>query len=341
VHLRAFAVAALTLMGAPVRAAPPAYVLRMASTAPDGTAWAREIRAFARELEEATHGQVRLKLYLGGIAGNELQVGQRIARDQLDGAFSGGMLCMKIAPVMRVMRIPGLFQSRAELSYVIGHLKPIIDDEFRRAHFVNLGAFGIGPDLLYMRKPVSTLAELRKTRVWTWDIDAVLPQALRAMGLTVVTTSVEEAGHFYDDGKVDGFISVPAAALAFQWSTQARYLLPLRVSVLDGCVILTERAFDALPAEAQEKMRDVAGRSHAHLEEVGAQQDEQLLGGLFARQGLQTLPLPPSFAAEFYAEARAAREHLGDELAPRSLVQRVLTLLADFRAEHRPPSESF
>ena len=68
------------------------HVVRMATPAPEGTGWAREIHAISREVEAATHDGVKLKWYLGGIAGDELQMGERVRRDQLDGVGSGGML---------------------------------------------------------------------------------------------------------------------------------------------------------------------------------------------------------------------------------------------------------
>jgi len=37
-------------------------LLRIASVAPEGTPWARELRAFEREVDAQTHGEVRIKL---------------------------------------------------------------------------------------------------------------------------------------------------------------------------------------------------------------------------------------------------------------------------------------
>ena len=54
-------------------------VLRMAAIAPEGTSWARELKAFARNLERATDGAVRVKWYLGGVAGDEAEEVERIS----------------------------------------------------------------------------------------------------------------------------------------------------------------------------------------------------------------------------------------------------------------------
>ena len=56
--------------------------------------------------------------------------------------------------------------------------------------------------------------------------------------------------------------------------------------------------------------------------------------GVFEKQGLKHVPVSDTFRAEYFAAARAARERLGDKLVPRALMEHVLALLADYRAEH-------
>jgi TRAP-type C4-dicarboxylate transport system substrate-binding protein len=305
----------------------------MATAAPDGSAWSREIRNFVRDVDQDTAGQVRIKVYFGGIAGDERQMGERIHREQLDGVFSGGILCQRMAPTMRLMRVAGLFQTRDELAFVFGRLHDQIDGELRRAGFANLGLFSVGPELVFSRQPIRTLDELRRARLWTWADDPTLEPSLRAVGLSVVPASLEAAARLYDDGHIDGFVAPPITALVFQWSTQARYLLPLPLAGLTGCVLLANRAFDALPTESQMVIRRAAAHGVAHLDALGRTQDEALLGGLFARQGLQVTAVPLALRQQYFEAAQAARAELG-AIVPPALLQRVLLLLADYRAEH-------
>jgi TRAP-type C4-dicarboxylate transport system substrate-binding protein len=307
----------------------------MATPVPEGTLWAREIHSFQQKVEKATDGQVRFKIYYGSIAGDELTVGDRIRREQLDGAFSGGMLCMRAAPSMRVMRVLGLFQGRAELNYVLGRLKPVIDEEFRRSGFVNLGLVGVGPELIFARRRIATLGDAKKTRLWTWGADNTLAPGLDGLGFTTVRADLDAAGRLFDEGKIDGFVAAPAAALAFQWSARSKYLLPIRLASLDACIIIANRTFDPLPEHFKTIIRNEAAFAANHCEELGREQDDQLLGGLFAKQGLIMLPILPATRAQFFSEARALRDKMSGSLVPAELLDRVLGLLADYRAEHR------
>jgi TRAP-type C4-dicarboxylate transport system substrate-binding protein len=322
-----------TLFAPPV-AAEPQVLLRFGTPAPEGTAWARETHALSRAVEAGTNGTVKVKFYLGGITGGELETLERIKRGQLEGIASGGPVCMRVAPSMRVLRIPGLIQSREESAYISGRLRQVFEQEARRQGFVTLGELGVGPDILFTRKPVKTVDELRKLKLWRWVEDDVLNLSLPAMDLQTVGTSLEKAGKAYDEQQIDGWLAVPAAALAFQWSIRARYLSDLRTGFLRGCIIIAARAFDPLTVEQQAAVRAAAAKAIARIEEVGRAQDEELLGGLFQRQGLTVVAASPAMRAEFFEAARRAREKLGDKLVPRELVARVQSMLADYRAEH-------
>jgi TRAP-type C4-dicarboxylate transport system substrate-binding protein len=307
--------------------------LRLATIAPEGSAWARELAAYARDVQSGTQGAVRIKIYYSGIAGDEFTVLDRIKRDQLDGAVASES-CMHLAPSMKVTRIVGLFQHRAESAYVMTRLKPLLDKEFLESGFVNMGEATLGPEVLFTRQPVRTLAELRATPLWVWDLDESLRMQAQAMGLKIVPRPIESATRAYDEHATDGFIAVPTATLAFQWSAQAHYLEDLRFSYRNGCVFYASRAFDALPIDAQRYIRSANAKLRARIEDLGRVQDNQLLGGLFERQGLKTVPVSARFLSEFFDLARDVRTRLDDRVVDKRLIQQVLAWLADYRAEH-------
>jgi TRAP-type C4-dicarboxylate transport system substrate-binding protein len=329
--LRALVLVASVLAAGP---APAETVVRMASAAPDGTGWAHELKVVAEEVSRATNGNVRVKWYFGGITGDDVQSGDRIRRGQLDGVASGGMLCMRLAPSMRVLRLLGLFQSRKESAYVMGRLKPVLDKEFQAEGFTNLVEVGLGADVLFTKDPVTSMADLRRQRFWIWDLDDVFKLELPELGVHAVPVALAEARAAYEAGRFDGFIGLPTAALAFQWATLVNHVTDLRLGFLSGCLLISTRTFDSLPLEAQHAFRHAAAKLQARVEDMGGEQDRALLSGLFARQGMKADPVGATFRAEFFAAARAAREKLGEKLVPLQLLHNVEGMLADFRGEH-------
>ena len=108
------------------------------------------------------------------------------------------------------------------------------------------------------------------------------------MGLTIVATRIDDARRAYDDGKIDGFLAAPSAALAFQWSAAAGYVTDLHSGYLYGCLVFGEPQFQKLPLELQSALRAGAARMLVGIEELGRRQDEQLPGPSLMRRVLQS-----------------------------------------------------
>src|SRR4051794_16258891 len=191
--------------------------LRMAAIAPDGTGWARELRALNRDIEAGTQNKVHLKWYLGGIAGDEQSSIDRVRRGQLDGV-AGALFCGQLSPTMTVTRVAGLVQSRQEALYLLNRLRLRIEEEFRRSGFQLMVIGDFGNDILLLRHKVDSFPDLQKTKMWIWNADALLRKQMAIMGMSMVPGTIEQLSGMYDEGQIDGMFVTPTAALAFQWT---------------------------------------------------------------------------------------------------------------------------
>jgi TRAP-type C4-dicarboxylate transport system substrate-binding protein len=303
----------------------------MAAIAPEGTSWARELKAFARDVHAGTSGALQIKWYLGGIAGDELAAVARVQKGQLDGA-AGAIFCGQLAPSLRVARVPGLFYDREEPFYVIGRLRAAVDAEFRKSGFTNLGEGGFGSDALFLRGPLKSVAELLAARLWVWNLDVVWPSQLSAMGGHPVPSSLEDAARAFEEQRTDGFIAVPTAALAYQWSSRTHYYADLDAAWLIGCMVMSNTTFDSLPLDQQQAVRTASAKFFVRFNDLGRTTDAALLGGLFEKQGLKKLVVNEHFRDEFRAAARAAYPKLAADLVSPELLKRVEGWLAEHRA---------
>src|SRR5258708_31437984 len=123
----------------------------MAANAREWTMRAREPKAFARDVESSTNGELRVKWFLVGIAGDELTAVERSRKGQLDG-LAGAIFCQQLAPSMRVLRLPGMFESREEAMYAMGRMRSEIEGEMQKAGFAFLGGAGFGFDAIFSRQ---------------------------------------------------------------------------------------------------------------------------------------------------------------------------------------------
>ncbi len=335
--VRVAALLTVVVLWSPPAVADGPVRIRMAAEAPEGSSWAHEFHVIDREVDAATGGQVQVKWYLGGIAGDEMHTLDRVLHGQLDGE-AGALFCDRVVPSIRVSRLVGLFQSRDEWRYVLSRLSPRFDAEATKRGFVNLGVGGVGDILLFSRRPLRTMDDLRAQRFWTWDLDDISRAMLQKMGLTIVPLPVADAARAYDEGRIDGFVATPAAALVYQWSARAHYYSDLKLGELPACIVLAQRALDPLPLAQQRAVTTAMAKFVGRFEPVGRAQDEALLGGLFERQGLHLAAADAALRAQFFAAARAAREEIGASLVPGELLAATMTLLADYRSEHRDAS---
>lgn len=319
----------------PALARADGHVLRLGSIIPEGSGFAREVRAIGLEAEAGDESRtLKMKYYLSGIAGDELEMLDRVKRGQLDGVVSGGMLCEKLAPSLRVTRIPGLIQQWDEVEAVLTRIKPTIDKEMLERGFVNVGDVVIGPSIVFSRTAAASLADLQRMKPWIWDTDEMLKLTLPEIGIHAVPLQINHAAKAYDTGKVDGFITPAAAALGFQWSAQVKHFTDLRMGFVVACMVVSTRTFDSLPLVAQKSLRTAAAHSQSRYQALAMGQEKELLGGLFRKQGVQPVAVSPDFRANFLQAAQIARDKVAGKLVSPELIQRVLGWLADYRSEH-------
>jgi TRAP-type C4-dicarboxylate transport system substrate-binding protein len=312
--------------------AEPRFVLRIATAAPEGTAWAREMAAMTREVDAATRGEVRVKFILGGIAGSELEAGERVSRGQIDGVASGGPFCQKVSPSFGIAHVFGLYESRDEISHTLNNLRAQLDGEFNRSGFVLVGWASLGQELWLLPRKVTTFAELRAVKLWRWNMDPIGIAMDRLVGLASVTDSIENASTAVEQGRAEGFISVPQAILAFQWLSRARYFMEPRLSHLYACLVLTTKAFERMPIEHQQVVASAAAKLAQRIEDVSAKQDEQLTRELFPSRGLERMVVPDALRAELKAASRATWTRVDEKLVPKGLIEKARVLVEEFRA---------
>ena len=188
--------------------------------------------------------------------------------------------------------------------------------------------------MMFTRTPVNSVADMRKARLWFWDLDEAMRVQLKALGVPAVGLPVEDAARAYEEKRTDGFLAVPAAALAYQWSATAAYLSELKLGFLAGCMVMPNRSWDVLNVEERAVITEAAAKFQVRLEELGRRQDAELIGKLFEKQGLKKTPLTATFTSEFIETARSSRNAVRDKFIPGELIDKVTGWVADYRAEY-------
>ena len=301
--------------------------LRMAAIAPAGTYWASLLTDFGDEVERSSRGQVRVKWILGGIAGDELTTLERVRAGELEG-LAGAIFCQRVAPSLRALEVAGLARNDDEVSELMGKLRPLFEEESRATPFAFLTISpGFGHRVLFSRTPVHRLADLKQQRYWIYDLDELEKEQLALMGVNVLPLPLDQAADAYDARRVDGFISIPWAAVAYRYGVKARYFTDLDSMFLPACMIVSRPVFDRLSGVAQRALVNAGAGVEARFARLGRQTHDDLLDRVFPREGLHAVPMSDEFRNEYLTAARAASARLGPRLVPLPLVRRVSALL--------------
>ncbi|RKX71538.1 MAG: C4-dicarboxylate ABC transporter substrate-binding protein, partial [Spirochaetes bacterium] len=108
-----------------------ALTVKLASPLPEGTEWDNALRRMADEWSQITGGHVRVKIYPGGIAGDEADMVRKMRIGQIDaGVFTAFGLKMMV-PETFVLTLPGLLKNDAELDFVLDNYVQRFDNRFR------------------------------------------------------------------------------------------------------------------------------------------------------------------------------------------------------------------
>jgi len=250
----------------------------------------------------------------------------------------GASRAQKLAPSLRAARLAGMYESREEVIYVMGRLKPVLDEEFRRSGFANLGEAVFGADVLFSRQPIQSMDQLKTAKLWAWNQDPVWQQLAGEMGFKMVSSTIEEHSPTWRRKSYDAFFTVPSVALAFQWSTEVPYYTDFAATMLPACLVVSNTAMDPLPMELKQILISSSAKFMQRFNKISQSLDESLANGLFEKQGLKRVETPPKLRADFFAAAHAARQRLGAALIAPALLASVERMLAEFRMQRKEAS---
>lgn len=266
------------------------YTLKFASLIPADTAWMNNITSWSKELEEKSNGRLKLKIYPGGVMGDEPDVLRKIRSQQLQGAFFTGYGIGRIYPPARVLEMPFLFQNTDESDYVRKQIMPELEQGFRSKGFELLGWPEIGFLHFFSKYPINSLEQLKTRHIWLWQGDSMGEAFSKAAGISPVPLSIMDvytqlsASH----GSIDTVYNSPFGALAMQWHTKLKYASHVPLTNGIGALVVSQRFYQSLPADLQTLLK-TTGNVTAEKINIDSRRDNQKSIELLKQSGIKFL----------------------------------------------------
>jgi TRAP-type C4-dicarboxylate transport system substrate-binding protein len=278
--------------------------LKIASMAPDGTLWMKEMRKAADEIKEQTDGRVSFRFYPGGTMGDDSAVLRKIRIGQLHGGVVLAGSLANIDANFEIYNLPLLFRSYGEVDYVRDQMDQILIDGLETKGYVAFGFSETGFTYLLSAKPTRTFDDLKGRKAWIPQGDPISLAIVEAAGLSPVPLPISDGLTGLQTGLIDTVAAPPVGAIALQWFTKAKYLTDLPITYITGTTILSAKAFNRMSAEDQEIVREVFNRANRTLDET-SRSDNQKAREALADQGVVFVE-PPMETREKWDDIAAA-----------------------------------
>ena len=309
-----------------------ATTLKIATLSPEGTGWMIELRKAAKAIRERTNDEVKLKIYPGGVMGDDKAVLRKLRVGQLHGAAmtSGGVL--QPYPDIALYNLPLVFRDSNEVDYVRERLDDKLMAGLREKKFVGFGLAEVGFAYPMMKDPITAVGDFQNRRVWAPDNDPGALKAYSSFNISPVPLPIADVLTGLQTGLIDTIGSPSIGAIALQWHTQVDYALELPLMYVYGLFALTERAFNRLDNAEQaivtEELEAAVARVDAMSRKDNTAADEAL-----QTTGLQWLQPSGEELSEWYAMADEANLKLkANEYVSAEMFDELMTLLQEYRS---------
>jgi TRAP-type C4-dicarboxylate transport system substrate-binding protein len=285
------ALAALSSVAAPARAQP--VTIKLATLAPEGSSWHEALKDLGRRWELASGGRVQLRVYAGGVAGDETSVVAKMRIGQLGAALVTSHGVTDVTKHVRALGLPLVIRSHEEVDRVLEAMRPLLDRELAAGGFVALGWADAGMVRLFLPEPTADVARVRGFKLFTWAGDTDTTELWRSGGFRAVPLPSTEVTTGLQTGLVEAFPTTPAIALASQWYVHARCLLDVPIAPLVGTLLVTARAWERIPPELRDPLRREAEQTVARMREENRRMEREAIAAMAGR-GLRVLAASPA-----------------------------------------------
>jgi TRAP-type C4-dicarboxylate transport system substrate-binding protein len=310
--------------------------LRFATLAPEGSAWMERIDEWAGEVAARSQGRLRLKIYPGGVSGDEAEMLRKIGLGQLQGAAFTGLGIGEIYSPARVLEMPFLLRDYEEIDYVRRRLLAELRAGFRERGFELLGLTEVGINRFYSKAPIRSLADLRARRVWLCTGDPLAEAFFSVSDLSPVVMPITEVFKGLSTGRIDTVYAPPLAAIALQWFTKTRYVTETAMGNSIGALVIANRFFDGLPEDLRTVLRSTGEQAAARMARGSRRENRRSLEVL-KDYGLRFVQWREDDRHRLLETRDRAAALLAEQgYIPAELYRRVRAMLEDYRGG-RPP----
>jgi TRAP-type C4-dicarboxylate transport system substrate-binding protein len=328
----------LALLALPGRARSEGVVIKMATLAPEGSAWHLILKEMGEKWKALSGGRVTLRIYPGGVAGDDADVVRKIRLGTLGAGSLGSQGLADIDRAVLALQVPMMYASFPEFDYVLEQMSPRIEKAFLARGFVLLNWADAGWVHFFSKTPVRTPDDLKPLKLFVWGGSGEVTEIWKAAGFNPVPLPSTEISTALQTGLVNAVPTTPQAAVLLQWYQHAKNMADVRWGVLLGGTVVSKASWDKIPAEVRPALlaaaRDAGARIRKEIRDASPRDVEAM-----KKRGLNVVHVDPAAEVLWVKAAESAYPKMRTVYAPADAFDEAMRYRDEYRKRQGAPAK--
>ena len=303
--------------------------LKMAVIVPKQSIWGEKLEAASKEISKQTNGDVQLRVYYGGVQGDELKVVRKMRIGQLQGAGFMARGMSKICPDSLVFAIPLQLYSDDEAIAIHKKMKPFFDKQASALGYKIIGWTNQGFTYCYSKNKIADLEDLRNSRPWMLENDEFSKSFFKCSSISAVPAQVSDVTTALQSGMIRTVFSPPIGMIIMQWHTRVKYKLDVGLFFSFGAAVFTEKAWKKLSPKYQQIVSKVLKNTMSELN-IAIKKQNDAASKVLAKTVTDVPPTPEGLKA-----LRAVTHKVEQDMTGKSFSEESLKLMQKYLKEYR------
>ncbi|HEY2748366.1 MAG TPA: TRAP transporter substrate-binding protein DctP [Polyangia bacterium] len=305
-------------------------IIKLGTLAPNGSTWHTLLKEMGQKWEQASGGKVKLRIYPGGVLGNESDMVKKMRIGQLQAAALTTLGLHDIAPDAQAVDVPGLVDSWPTLDYVMDRMGPKLERILEGKGYAVLGWSEVGFVRFFSTKRYASLADMQRAKMFCWEGDPAAAEAWRVAGFHPVVMSSTDIVPGLQTGLIDTVALAPLYAYSSRMFEKAKYMLDLPWAVLTGATVVRKDEWDKVPADIKPKLIEISREYAKKIAVEVRRMDNEALENM-VKQGL--VSVKPTDPADFLQAAQKSYGVIRGKVVPAETFDEVRKLVDEAKAQ--------
>ena len=213
-----------------------------------------------KKLEEGSNGELKFKMFAGGVLGSEKEVIEQAQIGAVQMARVSLGIVGPVVPDVNVFNMPFVFRDHEHMRKVIdGEIGQEILDKITNSEFnlVALAWMDGGTRSLYTKKPVRSLEDLKGMKIRVQG-NPLFIDMMNAMGGNGIAMDTGEIFSALQTGVIDGAENNPPTLLEHNHYQNAKYFTLTSHLILPEPVVMSKTTWNKLTPDQQALVKKVA-----------------------------------------------------------------------------------